>query len=87
MDGYTGFWVAGTSCMGYGWQEQSTITISDSRGGHGLPPLGVCEQVPPEGPVTSGFAAEEGIENQNHPLPLLPWECTCPDAAAAKVSK
>ena len=30
--------------MGYRWQGQTNAAISDSRGGHGLPPLAICEQ-------------------------------------------
>ena len=42
-----GWW--GASCMGYRQWRQTTTAISDSRGGHGLPPL-----------VTSRDATEEG---------------------------
>ena len=41
-----GWW--GTSCMGYGWQGKTAAATSDSRGGHGPPLLGVCEQAPSE---------------------------------------
>ena len=30
----------------------TTTVTSDSKGGHGLPPLGVCEQVPLVAPIT-----------------------------------
>ena len=57
---------------------QTAQGISDpGRGGkHGLPPLGVCEQVSPTAPVPSGIKAEEGTATKCHQLPLLPWEST-----------
>ena len=60
------------------------IAISVSNGGHSLPSLGICEQAPPVVLVTSGVAAEEGNSTKHHPLPSLPWKCTCPDVAAAR---
>ena len=44
-----------------GW---TTAVILDTRGGHGPPPLGVCEQVPPAAPVTSEMGTEEGTANR-----------------------
>ena len=65
----------------------NTTVITDSRGGCGPPPLGVCEQVPPEAQVTSESGIEEGSATEHHPLLLsLPWECTRPAAATAKPS-
>ena len=40
---------------------QTTAVISDSRGGHGLPPLGIHEQAPLVAPVISEDTIEEGI--------------------------
>ena len=37
----------------------STV-ISDSRGGHGPPPLGICEQTPPMATVTSEVTKQKG---------------------------
>ena len=77
----------GTSCMGYGHWGQTAAAIPDSRGGCGPPILGVCEQVPPAAPVTSGDAIEEGTATKHHPLLLsLPWECTCSAIPTAKGS-
>ena len=36
-----------------GGEDKPPAVISDYRGGHGRPPLGVCEQEPPAAPVTS----------------------------------
>ena len=59
----------------------------DSRGGHGLPLLGVHEQAPPVAPVTSEVSTEERIATEhNLSLLSLPWECTHPIAATAKCS-
>ena len=44
----------GTSSMDYGRWGQTATAIIDSKGGHGPPPLGVCEQVPPVASDTSG---------------------------------
>lgn len=71
--------------MVYGWRGQTTVIISDSRGGHGPPPLGVCELAPLVAPVTSEGTTEEGIVTEHHLLLLLhPWEHTRPAAATAK---
>ena len=53
-------------------------SISDCRGGHSPPPLGVCEQAP----ITSEGTTEEGIVTEHHLLLLsLLWECTHPATA------
>ena len=46
-------------CM---WWGQTTALTSDSRGGHGLLPLGVLEQAPLAAPITS----EEGSAVQSN---------------------
>ena len=76
----------GASCMVYRQQGQTTVVISDARGGQGPPPQGVREQAPPEGPVTSEVSKEEGTATKLHSLLSLPWECTHPAAATAKCS-
>ena len=56
--------------------------------GHGLPPLGVCEQAPFVAPVTSEVCREESAATKHQPLLLsLPWEHTCSAAATAKCSR
>ena len=73
-----------TSCMIYRQQGQSPAAISDTRGGHGPPPLLVCEQAPPVVPVTSEDRKEEDTAIEHHPLLLsLPWEHTHLAAATA----
>ena len=73
--------------MVYRWQGQTTTVISDSRGGHGLLPLGVHEQAPLEAPVTSEGTTDEGIMTEHHLLLVLhPWEHTGPAAATAECS-
>ena len=54
--------------MVYRWPGQSTIVISDSRGGHGLPPIGVYEQAPPVVSVTSEISTEEGSATEHYSL-------------------
>ena len=66
-----------TSCTGHKWLGQTATGISDSRGGHGPPPLGLHEQAPPMVPVTSGFAAKKGTTTEHHLLASLPWESCC----------
>ena len=62
----------GASCVAYRWERQTTL-IADSRGGHGMPPLGVPEQAPLVAPITS----EEGTAIEYYLLLLsLPWELT-----------
>ena len=71
--------------MAYRWQGQTTKVISDSRGGHGPPPLGVPEQAALAVPITSEDTTEEGIVTEHHLLLLsLSWEHTRPAAATAK---
>ena len=61
---------------------KTTAVISDSRGGHGLPLLEVCEQAPSAASVTSEAGVEEGTETEHHQLLLsLLWECTCSASA------
>ena len=68
--------------MVYRWQGQTAV-ITDSRDGHGLPPLGVPEQAPPVVPLTS----EEGIAIEHKLLFLaVCWEFTRLAAATAKCS-
>ena len=72
--------------MVYRWWGQTTEVISDSRGGHGLPPL--CEQTPFGVPVTLEHCTEEGTVTKKYLLLLsLPWECTQPATANAKCSR
>ena len=69
--------------MVYRWQGQTTIVVTDSRGSHGLLPLGVPEQAPPVVLITS----EEGAAIKHKLLLLsLPWELMHPAAATAKCS-
>ena len=63
--GYAG---RGASCIVYSWWGQTTAVISDSRGGQGLQPLGVCVQAPLVAPVTSEGTKEEGIVTEHHLL-------------------
>ena len=70
-----------------GGGDKTLAVISDSRGGHGLPPLGICEQAPLAAPCTSEVTTEEGIVTENHLLLFsLSWEHTRPAAATAKCS-
>ena len=65
----------------------ATTAISDSRGEHGPPLLGICEQAPLAAPVTSRSGTEEDAATEHHPLFFsLPWECTHLVAATAKCS-
>ena len=74
--------------MVYRWQGQTTLLIPDSRGGNGLPPLGVHEQVPLVVLITSEGTTEEDIVTEHHLLLLsLPWELTYPATATAKCSR
>ena len=93
----TGYGWQGSSWVGYGqWGhllhrllavEPSNTAISDSRAGHGIPPVEFCEQEPPAAPVTSGIDAEEDTTTIHHSLFLsLPWKCTQLPAATAKCS-
>ena len=88
MDGSTPLWTKNVrdSSVVYRRQGKTTTFISDSRDGHGLPPLGVQEQGHPAAIVTSGVGAEEGTATKCHPLPSPSWECTCPTFATAKGS-
>ena len=66
---------------------QNTTIIIDSSGGHGLPPLGVCEQVALVAPIISEGTTEEDIETKHHQLLLLlPWELTHTVSTTAKGS-
>ena len=57
------------SCKIYRWWGQTTVLITDSRGGRGPLPLGVPEQAPLEAPVTS----EESFCNLTlHVVALIP---------------
>lgn len=65
----------------------NTAVISDTRGGHGLPPLGVHEQAPPAAPGTSEVGTEEVIATEYHILLLsLPCKHKHPAASTAKLS-
>ena len=71
----------GNSCVVYNG-VQTTVVISDTRHGCGLPPLGVCEQAPPVASGTSEVGKEEGIATnstvscshspENTPMQLRP---------------
>ena len=64
---------------------QITAVVSDTRSGHGQPPLGIWEQALHIAPVTTEVGTQEGTATKHHPLLLsLPWKCTCP--ATAKCS-
>ena len=77
----------GASCMVYRWWGQTTTVTSDFRGVHGMPPLGVHERVPLEGPFTSEGTTEEGTVTEHYLLLLsLPWELTHSATATAKCS-
>ena len=66
--------------MIYRWQGQTTAVISDTRCGHCLPPLGVCEQAQLAVSGTSEVGKEDGPATQHQPLLLkLPWESTHSD--------
>jgi len=65
--------------MGGGWvlrlmlqgrRGQTTAVISETRGRHGLPPPGVCEQPPTVAPVTSEVGKKEGTATEHCPLLL-----------------
>ena len=74
--------------MVYRWQGQTTTVISDTRSGHGPPPLGVREQAPLVAPIISEGTTEEGTATEHHLLLLsLPWELTHPINATAKCSR
>lgn len=49
---------------------QTNKVISDTRDGHGPPPLGIHEQIPPEAPVTSEIGTEKHTATEHHPLLL-----------------
>ena len=49
---------------------QTTPVISDTRGGCGPPPLGVCEQAPPIAQGTSEVSKEEDTATEHHLLLL-----------------
>ena len=51
-----GYFLCGLQVVG-----ANTAVISDSRGGHDLPPLGIHEQAPLVDPVVSEDTIEEGI--------------------------
>ena len=70
----------------YRLQGQTTAVVSDTIGGHGLPPLGVCEQALPVAPGISEIIKEKGTTTKHHLLFSLPWEFTRPAAATAKCS-
>ena len=60
------------------WWGQTTTVITETRGRHGLLPLGATEQAPLVSPVTS----EKGIAIEHYLLLLsFPWELTHPAAA------
>ena len=58
---------------------QTTAVISDSRCGHGMPPLGIHEQAPLAAPITSKGTTEEDIATEHHLLFSLSWEHTHPE--------
>ena len=90
MDGSTPLWTKNVrdSSVVYRRQGKTTTFISDSRDGHGLPPLGVCEQAQPAAPVNSEVGMQEGNATEHHPLLLsLPWEYIHPATATAKRSR
>ena len=81
--------LSGMGCFWHGLQVvgATSVVISDSRGGHGLPPLGVYEQAPLAAPITSEGTTEEGIVTKHHPFLLLhPWKYTHLAAATTKCS-
>ena len=47
--------------MVYRWWGETTVVITDSRGGHGPPPLGSPEQEPLAAPNTSEGTTEEDV--------------------------
>ena len=52
---------------------KTTSVISDSRGGLGMPPLGLCEEAPAVAPVTSAFGTDEDTAKEHYSLlPSLP---------------
>ena len=73
--------------MVYRWQGKATTVISDSRGGCGLPPLGVSEQAPLVAPITSEGSIEEGTVNEYHLLLSLSGKHTTLAAATATCSR
>ena len=71
----------GTSYMIYSRWGQTKAVISDTRGRHGPPPLGVHEQALPAAPVTSEVHKEAGSATKHHLLlPPLPSGNTSPHA-------
>ena len=63
--------------MVYRWWVQTTAVISDSRGGHGPPPLGIPEQKPLAAPTNSEGTTEEDVVTEHHLLLLsFHWEHT-----------
>ena len=56
---------------------QTKVVIADSRGGHGPPPVGVCEQASPVAPVTSEVGTEAGTATNHHPLCHSPGNDQC----------
>ena len=52
--------------MVYMWWGQNIGVISDPRGRHGPPPIGVREQAPPVATVTSEVSTEEGTATEHH---------------------
>ena len=67
----------GASCVVYSWWGQTTTVITDSRGGHGPPPLEVHQQAPLTALITSEGTTEEGIATECHQLLLsLLWKPT-----------
>ena len=69
------------------WQGQTTAVISDSRGGHGLLPLGVHEKEPLRAPITIEGTTKKGIVTEYHLLLSLCWEHTCSAVVTAKFSR
>ena len=67
----------------YRWWGQTTAVITDSRDSCSPLPLGVTEQAPPVGPITSkrGIAIKYKLL-----LCPLPWELMHPAAAISKCS-
>ena len=67
---------------------QNMLVISDSKGGHGPPPLAGHEQAPLIAPVTSEVSMEEDNTTTRHHLLLfsLSWKCIHPVTATAKHS-
>ena len=81
--------LSGTGCFLCDLQVagENTAVIPDSRGGHGLPLLGIPEQKTLASPPTSEGTTEKDIVTKHYLLLLsLPWEHIYPAAGTAKCS-